>query len=91
MKNIWISQDFVSYFHLDSGVSYVTIKSSGTPTYNTPLQNFVVKAGVKGTSANTLEIVIDASSFPLNSDYEWTIAKNSSGAIKQYCEADLIN
>ena len=91
MQNIWISQDFVSYFHLDSGVSYVTIKSSGTPTYDTPLQNFVVKAGVKGTSTNTLAIVIDASSFPLNSDYEWTIAKNSSGVIKQYCEADLIN
>ena len=91
VQNIWISQDFVSYFHLDSGVSYVTIKSSGTPTYDTPLQNFVVKVGVKGTSTNTLEIVIDASSFPLNSDYEWTIAKNSSGAIKQYCEANLIN
>ena len=91
MQSIQISQDFVSYFHLDSGVSYVTIKSSGTPTYDTPLKNFVVKAGVKGTSINTLAIVIDASSFPLNSDYEWTIAKNSSGAIKQYCEADLIN
>lgn len=76
---------------MDSDVSYVTIKSSGTPTYDTPLKNFVVKAGVKGTSTNTLAIVIDVSSFPLNSDYEWTIAKNSSGAIKQYCEADLIN
>ena len=91
MQSTQISQDFVSYVRLDSGVSYVTIKSSGTPTYDTPLQNFVVKAGVKGISTNTLEIVIDASSFPLNSDYEWTIAKNSSGAIKQYCEANLIN
>ena len=69
----------------------MTIKSSGTPTSDTPLKNFVVKAGVKGTYDSTLEIVIDASSFPLNSDYEWTIAKNSSGAIKQYCEADFIN
>ena len=69
----------------------MTIKSSGTPTIGTPLKNFVVKAGVKGTSSNILAIVIEASSFPLNSDYEWTIAKNSSGAVKQYCEADLIN
>ena len=70
----------------------MTIKSSGTPTYGTPLKNFKVKAGIKGTSSNNkLAIVIDATSFPLGSDYEWTIAKNSSGAVKQYCEADLIN
>lgn len=91
VSNTKVLQDYVSYFHLDDGVSNITIKSSGTPTYNTPLKNFVVKAGVKGTGSNTLAIVIDASSFPLNSDYEWTIAKNSSGAVKQYCEADLIN
>ena len=91
VSNTKVLQDYVSYFHLDDGVSNITIKSSGTPTYDTPLKNFVVKAGVKGTSTNTLAIVIDVSSFPLNSDYEWTIAKNSSGVIKQYCEADLIN
>ena len=92
VRNTKILQDYVSYFHLDSGVSNVTIQSSGTPTSGTPLKNFIVKAGVKGASSTAkLAIVIDASSFPLNSDYEWTIAKNSSGAIKQYCEADLIN
>ena len=68
----------------------ITIKSSGTPTSSKPLKNFVVKAGVNGASG-TLAIVIDAASFPLNSDYEWIIAKNSKGEIKQYCEADLIN
>ena len=87
-----VLQDNVSYFHLDDGVSYVTIKSSGTPTMNAPLKNFKVKAGIKGASLNNkLAIVIDATSFPLGSNYEWTIAKNSSGAVKQYCEADLIN
>ena len=68
----------------------ITIKSSGTPTYSTPLKNFVVKAGVKGATGR-LAIVIDEASFPLGSDYEWIIAKNSKGEIKQYCEADLIN
>ena len=91
VQNTQIPQDCVSYFHLDSGVSYVTIKSSGTPTMNAPLKNFKVKAGIKGAFDNKLAIVIDATSFPLGSDYEWTIAKNSSGAVKQYCEADLIN
>ena len=69
----------------------MTIKSSGTPTMNAPLKNFKVKAGIKGAFNNKLAIVIDATSFPLGSDYEWTIGKNSSGAVKQYCEADLIN
>ena len=69
----------------------MTIKSSGTPTRGTPLQNFKVKAGIKGAFNNKLAIVIDSTSFPLGSDYEWTIAKNSSGVVKQYCEADLIN
>ena len=87
-----VLQNYVSFFHLDSGVSNITIKSSGTPTSSAPLKNFKVKAGVKGaSSSNKLAIVIDAASFPLNSSYEWTIAKNSSGVIKQYCEADLIN
>ncbi len=85
-----VLQDYVSYFRLESGVNNITIKSSGTPTGSTPLKNFVVKAGVKGATG-TLAIVIDAASFPLNSDYEWIIAKNSKGEIKQYCEADLIN
>ena len=85
-----VLQDFVSYFRLESGVNNITIKSSGTPTSSKPLKNFVVKAGVNGASG-TLAIVIDAASFPLNSDYEWIIAKNSKGEIKQYCEADLIN
>ena len=70
----------------------ITIKSSGTPTGSTPLKNFVVKAGVKGASSSSkTAIVIDEASFPLGSDYEWIIAKNSKGEIKQYCEADLIN
>ena len=86
-----VLQNYVSYFHLDSGVSYITIKSSGTTSSTAPLQNFKVKAGIKGEVNNKLAIVIEAASFPSNSNYEWTIAKNSSGEIKQYCEADLIN
>ena len=69
----------------------VVIKSSGIPTKDEPFKNFVVKAGVNGTYSNKLAIVIDTADFPLNSDYEWIIAKNSKGEIKQYCEADLIN
>lgn len=86
-----ILQDYVSSFHLEDGVRNITIKSNGTPTQQQPLQNFVVKSGVMGTDSAKLAIVIDTANFPLGSDYQWTIAKNSKGEIKQYCEADLIN
>ena len=85
-----VPQDYVSYFRLESGTQYISIKSSGTPTASKPLKNFIVKPGFVGTSAKWIELTIDAA-FPLNSDYEWIIAKNSKGEIKQYCEADLID
>lgn len=87
-----ILQNYVWGFHLGDGVQNITIKSSGTPTYKQKLQNIVVKSGVRGASSSKkLEIIIDTANFPLNSNYQWTIAKNSKGEIKQYCEADLIN
>ena len=86
-----VLQDYVSNFCLDNDVSNITIKSNGTPTEGQPLKNFVVKSGVMGTDSAKLAIVIDTANFPLGSDYQWTIAKNSKGEIKQYCEADLIN
>ena len=91
MHDIQVLQDYVSNFCLDNDVSNITIKSNGTPTEGQPLKNFAVKSGVMGTYSAKLAIVIDTANFPLNSDYQWTIAKNSKGEIKQYCEADLIN
>ncbi len=85
-----IPQDYVQYFHIASGTSNFRVKSSGSPTYYLPLKNFKIKSGTS-TPESGMEIVIDTADFPLNSDYEWTIAKNSKGEIKQYCEADLIN
>ena len=86
-----VLQDYITHFYLDNGVSNITIKSSGTPTEGQPLKNFAVKSGVMGTDSAKLAIVIDTVNFPLGSDYQWTISKNSKGEIKQYCEADLIN
>ncbi len=85
-----VPQNYVQCFHLASGVQYVAISTDGTVSSAVPFKNFVVKSGVKGTSSSRLSIVVDSSKFPNNSDYEWIIAKNSSGEIKQYCEADLI-
>ena len=85
-----MQRDYTSNFHLANGVSYLYIYSTSAPTSATPLQNFVIKSGVKGDDSNKLEIIIDNAKFPLNADYEWTIAKNSKGEVVQYCEADLI-
>ena len=91
MSGTEVLQDYITNFYLDNGVSNITIKSSGTPTEGRPLKNFVVKSGVIGRYSDKLAIVIDTANFPLDSDYQWTIAKNSKDEIKQYCEADLIN
>lgn len=92
VNDVNIPQDNVSYFHLASGTSYVNIRSNGTPTGSTPLQNFEVKGGIAGDSdSSRVDIVIPTTDFPLGAQYTWTIAKNSKGEIKQYCEADLLN
>lgn len=62
------------------------IWNSVQPTSSNKLQNINVIRGVKGTSSayNFINIV------DKNVDYEIKVAKNSSGDIKVYCEADLI-
>lgn len=80
-----------SNFHLGNRVSYLNITSTSTPTSELPLTNFIIKSGIHGVDPNNrLDIIIDNAKFPLNADYELTIARNSKGEIVQYCEADLI-
>lgn len=88
----WECSANTTYFTLSRFVSYIIIASTKTPTYNAPLKNFTIgqnMSGMGGTEKAT--ITIDNSKFPLGSNYEWTVARNSSGAIKQYCISDLIN
>ena len=55
------------------------------------VKDFIIKNGVSGVDSNNrLDIIIDNEKFPLNANYELTIARNSKGEIVQYCEADLI-
>ena len=83
--------NYVSNFHLVNGIRYLYISSTSAPTSASPLRNFDIKSGVSGVDANNrLDIIIDNVKFPLNADYELTIARNSKGEIVQYCEADLI-
>ena len=85
--------DNIQYIHVDNGVRYVQLlfnEQATKPSSSAPLQNLTIKSGIKGTNISK-KLTIDCSSIALGADYEWIIAKNSNGEIKQYCEADLIN
>ena len=85
--------NYIQYIHVDNGVRYVQLlfnEQATKPSSSAPLQNLTIKSGIKGTDISK-KLTIDCSSIALGADYEWIIAKNSNGEIKQYCEADLIN
>jgi hypothetical protein len=72
--------------HFDNGCCYNYISTSSQVS-NAKLQNIHVSRGVCGHSTDLPNVInIDM----LNTDYEITVAKNSKGEIKIYCEADLI-
>ena len=78
--------NYCYYNHFDDGCIYNVIWNSVQPTDSNKLQNINVIRGVSGTySAYNFINIVDK-----NTAYEIKVAKNSSGAIKIYCEADLI-
>lgn len=80
----------MAYFQIEDGTRFFNIKTDGP--FTGTLQNFIIKRGVNtGLKAKALDIVIPVQVFKPNSNYTWTIARNSKGELKQYCEADLIN
>ena len=82
--------DNMSHFQIEDGTRFFHIKTDGP--FTGTLQNFIIKRGVNtGLRAEALDIVIPVQVFKPNSNYTWTIARNSKGELKQYCEADLIN
>lgn len=75
-----------SYNHFDDGCSYNVVWNANNTSSSIKLQNINVKRGVSGTLSEYNYINIGV----LNAGYEITVAKNTSGVIKIYCEADLI-
>ena len=71
---------------MDDGCSFNIIWNATTTSSSYKLQNININRGTSGTSSSYNIINIDT----LNQDYEIQVAKNSSGEIKIYCEADLI-
>ena len=77
--------NYCYYNHFDDGCGYNVIWNSVQPTLSNKLQNIHVVRGVSGTSSAYNFINVES-----NANYEIKVAKNSSGVIKIYCEADLI-
>ena len=71
--------------HFGDGCQYIVLKGAGDASTSQQLQNYKFAQGVQGTSSNYL--IIDG---VRNLSYETKVAKNSSGELKIYCEADLV-
>ena len=76
--------NYCQYNHFDNGCSYNVIWNATQSNYSNRLQNINVVRGVSGTSSTYNFVNITTK----NTAYEIKVAKNSSGTIKIYCEAD---
>ena len=70
--------------HFGGGCQYIIFRGAETASLSAQVQNYNFVQGLQGTSGAYL--TIDG---VRNRNYETKVAKNSSGEIKQYCEADL--
>ena len=71
--------------HFGDGCQFIVFKGAETASDSTQVQNYKFAQGLQGTSSAYL--TIDG---VRSRDYETKVAKNSSGELKIYCEADLI-
>ena len=71
--------------HFGDSCQYIVLKGVGDASSSKLLQNYNFAQGVQGTPSNYLNI-----DGVRNLSYETKVAKNSSGELKIYCEADLV-
>ena len=84
-SNIESDKDiFCNNNSVGSGCKYITFIANGTSA--SPVQNYSFTQGLKGELNDPVLITGN-----LNKPYETKVAKNSSGVVKTYCEADLIS
>ena len=70
--------------HFGDNCKYIILKNLNTGSANTEVQNYNFAQGIQGTSSS---LIINGDS---NRAYETKVALNSSGELKTYCEADLV-
>ena len=77
--------NYYRHNHFGDGCQYILFKGAETASSSAQVQNYNFAQGVQGTSSAYL--TIDG---VRSRAYETKVAKNSSGELKIYCEADLI-
>ena len=80
---------YITYSTINMGMNGSNIKLvyDNTTSLNSRIEGLNINALNWGTSTQE---TIDIRNHPLNSTYALNIAKNSEGAIKVWCDADLI-
>lgn len=71
--------------HFGDGCQYILFKGAETASSSAQVQNYNFAQGLQGASSAYIEI-----DGVRSRAYETKVAKNSSGELKIYCEADLI-
>ena len=77
--------DYYRWNHFGDGCNYILFKGAETASSSAQVQNYNFAQGLQGTSSAYIEI-----DGVRSRAYETKVAKNSSGELKIYCEADLI-
>ena len=77
--------NFYQHNHFGDGCQFILFKGAETASSSAQVQNYNFAQGLQGTSSAYL--TIDGVQ---SRAYETKVAKNSSGELKIYCEADLI-
>ena len=77
--------NYYQHNHFGDGCQYILFKGAETASSSAQVQNYNFAQGLQGTSSEYL--TIDG---VRSRAYETKVAKNSSGELKIYCEADLI-
>ena len=77
--------DYCSNNSFGNSCKFINLVSSGISSSGNRVQNYKFTQGLQGTYSTPITITAEC-----NRGYETKVAKNSSGEIKIYCEADLI-
>ena len=84
-KDSTTKYNFYQANHFGDNCEYILLKGAETASRESQVQHYNFAQGLQGTSDNYLSV-----DGKRNRAYETKVAKNSSGALKLYCEADSI-
>lgn len=77
--------DLNCYYNVFYNCDYIKLQYSGVGGSTNGIQNYIFTSGLSGKETSPLTINLDS-----NRKYETKVGLNSSGELKQWCEADLV-